>query len=46
VCSGCDQHFFCGEFLPLGEKKKGLGNLTKEILEFVFKSPYLEERKR
>jgi hypothetical protein len=26
--------FFCGKFLPLGDRKKGLENLTKEILGF------------
>jgi hypothetical protein len=25
--------FSCGEFLPLGDKRKGLANLTKEILK-------------
>jgi hypothetical protein len=28
--------FFCGEFLPLANKKKGLTNLTKEILRVFF----------
>jgi hypothetical protein len=26
--------FFCGEFSQLGNQKKGLANLTKEILGF------------
>jgi hypothetical protein len=28
--------FFCGEFLPLDDKRKGLVNLIKEILRILF----------
>jgi hypothetical protein len=38
--------FFCGKFSALGDKKKGLVNLTKEILGIFFKSPYLEGKIR
>jgi hypothetical protein len=38
--------FFCGEFSPPGDKKKGLANPTKGFLRIVFKnSPYLKEKK-
>jgi hypothetical protein len=37
VCNGCDQRFFFGgKFSPLGDKKKRLANLTKEILGIIF----------
>jgi hypothetical protein len=38
--------FFCGEFSPPGDKKKGLANPTKAFLRIVFKtSPYLKKKK-
>jgi hypothetical protein len=43
VCLSVFLFSFCGEFSPLGDKKKGLANLTKGII--FFKSPYLEEEK-
>jgi hypothetical protein len=40
------QGFFCGEFSPPGDKKKGLANPTKGFLRiFVQNSPYLEKKK-
>jgi len=38
--------FFLANFRHLAEKKRGLANLTKEILGIVFKnSPYFEEKR-
>jgi hypothetical protein len=38
--------FFCGEFSPPGDKKKGLANPTKAFLRmFFFNSPYFEKKK-
>jgi hypothetical protein len=38
--------FFRGEFLPPGDKTKGLANPTKGFLRIFKKhSPYLEEKK-
>jgi len=37
--------FFCGEFSRLCDKKKGLANLTKEILGIKKKKPYFEGKK-
>jgi len=38
--------FFCGKFLPPGNKKKGLANLTKGFLRLKNKnSPYLEKKR-
>jgi hypothetical protein len=38
--------FLCGEFSPLGNKRKGLANPVKGILGFFFeKSPYSDQKK-
>jgi hypothetical protein len=39
--------FFCGEFSPLGNKKKrGLTNLTKEILKVFFLNRHILRKKK
>jgi hypothetical protein len=40
--------YFGGEFLQIGDKKKGLANPTKGFLRFKnkIKSPYLDQKKR
>jgi hypothetical protein len=43
---GYQQRFYLDEFSPLGDKKKGLTNLTKGILEFVWKNGDILRKKK
>jgi hypothetical protein len=38
--------FFCGEFSPLGNQKKGLANLTKENLGIKKKNRHILREKK